>query len=83
VTSVMATIYRSTSQYRKENLLSRLEIRDLGPSGRDVIYGRGLLLAPKQCDANVAANQVRRPATVIKASSPALPAFTTSVVRAD
>ena len=83
VTSVMATIYSSSSQGRKEELFSRVEVKDLGPPGRDPIYGRGLLLAPKECGANVAANDVRRPASVIKTSSTGLPGFATSLRLAD
>ncbi len=49
VTGVLAAAYRNTARARKEELLDRLSVVDLGPPGRDPIYGRGLLLAPDTC----------------------------------
>lgn len=49
VTSVMASLYASTPVKTKAALLRRLEFKDLGPAGRDPIYGRGLVMAPKDC----------------------------------
>lgn len=49
VTSVMASVYASTPVKTKAALLRRLEFKDLGPAGRDPIYGRGLVIAPKDC----------------------------------
>ncbi len=49
VTAIAATLYNSAAYNRKDELLNRLQIMDLGPSGRDPIYGRGLVLAPTKC----------------------------------
>lgn len=49
VTAALATIYASSTRPVKEDLLARLELADLGPPGRDSIYGRGLLSAPNAC----------------------------------
>lgn len=56
VTSVMAAIYSSSPAKTKAALLHRLrrEMQDLGPAGRDPIYGLGLLRAPKECAPPVA-----------------------------
>ncbi|HXF53253.1 MAG TPA: S8 family serine peptidase [Hyphomicrobiaceae bacterium] len=48
VTAIVATL-AGQGLTRKEALLERLETKDLGPAGRDQIYGRGLLLAPASC----------------------------------
>jgi hypothetical protein len=49
VTAVVATIVRDGPAQEKEQLLNRLHVVDLGPPGRDPIYGRGLLMAPQSC----------------------------------
>lgn len=56
VTSIMAALYSSTPVKTKAALLHRLrpEMQDLGPTGRDPIYGWGLLRAPKDCAPPVA-----------------------------
>ncbi len=49
VTATLATVYGKVKSHGKESLLAALEARDLGPPGRDAIFGRGLLMAPKDC----------------------------------
>lgn len=49
VTSIIASIYASTPVKTKAALLHRLTYKDLGPPGRDPIFGRGLLVAPEAC----------------------------------
>jgi hypothetical protein len=64
VTAILATIYRNSQRHQKNDLLTQLEIRDLGTPGRDPIYGRGLLVAPSSCQpdgATVAQTMARMP----------------------
>jgi Subtilase family len=42
-------VYRGRPLDPKKAVLSRLTTRDLGPVGRDSIYGQGLLQAPTRC----------------------------------
>jgi Subtilase family len=42
-------LYKGRPLDPKKAVLSRLTTRDLGPSGRDAIYGQGLLQAPAKC----------------------------------
>ena len=42
-------VYRGRPLDPKKAVLSRLTTRDLGPAGRDSIYGQGLLQAPAKC----------------------------------
>jgi subtilisin family serine protease len=50
VTSIVATRTDiETRSLTKAALLNRLSMRDLGPPGRDPIYGQGLALAPQSC----------------------------------
>src|SRR5262245_54708258 len=56
VTAAAAAVYpKDELNYKgrpldpKKAVLSRLTTRDLGPTGRDTIYGQGLLQAPSQC----------------------------------
>lgn len=49
VTASIATLYKS-GHANKQELLNRLEVIDLGPTGRDAIYGRGLMVAPSTCE---------------------------------
>lgn len=56
VTAAAAAVYpKDELNYKgrpldpKKAVLSRLTTRDLGPAGRDTIYGQGLLQAPSQC----------------------------------
>lgn len=59
VTGILATIYKDAAEtQRKDQLLDRLAVMDLGPPGRDPIYGRGLMLAPASCE--VASRPVAR-----------------------
>ena len=50
VTAVAATHYHQLDKPSKESLLRTITTKDLGPRGRDQIYGRGLILAPTSCD---------------------------------
>jgi Subtilase family len=56
VTAAAAAVYpKDELNYKgrpldpKKAVLSRLTTRDLGPAGRDTIYGQGLLQAPPKC----------------------------------
>ena len=49
VTAVAAAHYRQLTKPSKTSLLSAVATKDLGPRGRDKIYGRGLILAPASC----------------------------------
>lgn len=50
VTAMLATLYNERADARnKDELLNQLKVIDLGPPGRDPIYGRGLMLAPTSC----------------------------------
>jgi subtilisin family serine protease len=60
-------VYRGRPLDPKKAVLSRLTIRDLGPAGRDSIYGQGLLQAPAQC-----ADRSGTPVEVSSAWSPTL-----------
>jgi hypothetical protein len=52
VTAILATVYGHSDQRRRpDELLDSLTAIDLGPPGRDPIYGRGLLTAPANCGA--------------------------------
>jgi len=52
VTAILATVQDRVREKSKEGYLKVLSIRDLGPPGRDAIYGRGLVLAPSNCPHN-------------------------------
>lgn len=49
VTAVLAILDDDVRHPPKEELLGRLKTIDLGPPGRDPIYGLGLLQAPNSC----------------------------------
>jgi len=49
VTAVLAVEPPEALRQGKADLLDNLAMMDLGPEGRDAIYGRGLLLAPSEC----------------------------------
>jgi subtilisin family serine protease len=50
VTAIVATRTDTAHPFaKKSDLLSRLNLQDLGPPGPDPIYGQGLALAPKVC----------------------------------
>ncbi len=49
VTAVLAVEPPEALKQGKADLLDNLAVMDLGPEGRDPIYGRGLLLAPSEC----------------------------------
>jgi subtilisin family serine protease len=60
-------VYRGRPLDPKQAVLSRLTTRDLGPAGRDSIYGQGLLQAPAKC-----ADKSATPVEVSSAWSPTL-----------
>src|SRR5262245_30533733 len=62
--------YKGRPLEPKKAVLSRLTTRDLGPAGRDSIYGQGLLQAPAKCADN-SGNQPA-PVEVSSAWSPTL-----------
>jgi hypothetical protein len=49
VTAILATLRDQVQSKSKEGYLKALAIRDLGPAGRDPIYGLGLAQAPAAC----------------------------------
>jgi minor extracellular protease Epr len=49
VTAVLASMYRSLANKNKPEFLRQVQTADLGPPGRDPIYGQGLVLAPTSC----------------------------------
>ena len=49
VTAMLAVEPSEMLKEGKADLLENLAVMDLGPEGRDPIYGRGLLLAPSEC----------------------------------
>lgn len=49
-TAVIASIYEGLGTKSKAGALAALTYVDLGQPGRDPIFGRGLLLAPKTCN---------------------------------
>jgi hypothetical protein len=49
VTAIIATVSKQVAGGDKNALLSALDYKDLGPAGRDPIFGRGLILAPRRC----------------------------------
>jgi len=49
VTAILSVLPREQLQRRKEEILDGIPVLDLGESGRDPVYGRGLLLAPTAC----------------------------------
>jgi hypothetical protein len=68
ITAILATAYGQVQTKSKEAVLRALTIRDLGPQGRDPVYGRGLVTAPSTCSNGVdpggwSASIVRAPAS--------------------
>ena len=49
VTAIIATVTSQVAARDKRSLLASLRYKDLGPPGRDPIFGRGLVLAPLRC----------------------------------
>jgi subtilisin family serine protease len=49
VTAIVAAL-ANQGLTTKEAILDRLDVKDLGPPGRDPIFGRGLVLAPSSCN---------------------------------
>jgi hypothetical protein len=71
VTAMLATIYDQAKEYQKQDLLDQLTVIDLGPRGRDPIYGRGLMVAPASCNnfgRAVAQDQDKREPTPVSPS---------------
>ncbi len=52
VTGVLAVYPPSVLRAPKDGILEHVNVTDLGPPGRDPIYGRGLLQAPPSCQGN-------------------------------
>ena len=49
VTAALAIMPRAhLGMYRAEQLVNQFNVKDLGPEGRDPIFGRGLVLVPKR-----------------------------------
>ncbi len=48
-TAIIATVLFGSPRRQKNDLLNALKFVDLGPPGRDPIYGLGLLMAPTGC----------------------------------
>lgn len=49
VTATVAALYTDVPRKTKSTFLDALPVQDLGPPGRDAVYGRGLLQAPATC----------------------------------
>lgn len=58
VTAILATALKTATNRQKDHLLNAANIVDLGPPGRDPIYGRGLLLASENCASPAASSSV-------------------------
>jgi subtilisin family serine protease len=72
MTAVVASLYRSLPLRKtKEAILERVPVQDLGPPGRDRIYGRGLVQAPTECGGP---STPWSPAVVARTRSPLAPA---------
>ncbi len=81
ITAILATLYNKTPAHlRKDAMLDRLRVLDLGPPGRDPIYGRGLALAPMSC-VDGGAGVVAR--ATPPSPSPATPTSTSAWVGSD
>lgn len=62
-TAILALQLPDSLSAAKEELLDRMKTVELGPMGRDPIYGRGLLQAPEECSGINAPIAVSAPAT--------------------
>jgi hypothetical protein len=62
-TAILALQQPDSLSAAKEDLLDRMKTAELGPKGRDSIYGRGLLQAPEECAGFNAPISVFAPAT--------------------
>jgi hypothetical protein len=49
VTAIVAVVRDEAQDRSKEGILQALTVRDLGPAGRDRVYGRGIAIAPSAC----------------------------------
>ncbi len=81
VTAIIATISGQITARDKNSLLAALEYKDLGPPGRDAIFGRGLVLAPRRCKPARDAPQIataKAPAAIRTGWSPETTAAQTS-----
>jgi hypothetical protein len=69
VTSAVSAIYATTPAKTKAAILHRLKYKDLGPPGRDPIYGRGLVLAPEACQPSLpAVSSISKPGGIAAAA---------------
>jgi subtilisin family serine protease len=69
---VAAGLAGKPGKMTKADLLDHLSLNDLGPLGRDPIYGRGLVQAPKSCAGSVgtiARQEVSAPAPIPTAAA--------------
>jgi hypothetical protein len=64
-TAILALQQPDSLSAAKEELLDRMKAAELGPKGRDPIYGRGLLQAPEECSGLDAPVSVFAPATKV------------------
>jgi hypothetical protein len=49
VLAILATVHGSMKYHSKQLVLAQLSTTDIGPPGRDSLYGRGLAAAPEAC----------------------------------
>ena len=61
-TAILALQQPDSLSAAEEELLDRMKTAELGPNGRDPIYGRGLLQAPEECSGHNAPIAVSAPA---------------------
>ena len=61
VTAIIASMFNQLPKKTKLDFLKLSNSVDLGPAGRDPIYGRGLLLAPASCRASPQMISVKAP----------------------
>jgi hypothetical protein len=71
-TAAVAALYGRLTVKSKPAVLQGLAIQDIGPPGRDTIYGKGLLQAPELCSAGKIASAARPKVQRAQLKSPAL-----------
>ncbi len=79
VTAVVASVLTQSKVRTKEALLSQLEVKDLGTAGRDPVYGRGLVMAPANCNAPGAVARKGPPSATATATPRVEPASASTV----
>lgn len=82
VTAVVASMLAQSKVRSKEALLSQIEVKDLGAAGRDPVYGRGLVMAPANCNAPGAVAKQTAPSATATAVPRVEPAKATAPVSA-